>query len=64
MKIDIAVTARGAGWSGPEGTADVSVESQADLRNLPWEAICASLVQTAIDRYEEEVEDDQVQEDE
>lgn len=64
MKIDISVRVRGACWSGPQGTADVSVESQADLRNLPWEQICASLVQTALDRYEEEVEDDPAQEDE
>jgi hypothetical protein len=56
MRVQIRVLV-GEGYygSGPSGEKDVVLESESDLASLPWEAICANLVQSAIKEYEKEL---------
>jgi len=55
MKVQIRVKVGEDYWSNnPTGEAEAHIESEADITELPWEAICANLVQKAIREYEKD----------
>ena len=58
MKVQIRVKVGEEYWSNnPTGEAEAHIESEADMKVLPWEAICANLVQKAIAEYEKATEE-------
>jgi hypothetical protein len=56
MRVHIRVQV-GEGYygSGPNAEKEAEVRSEGSLANLPWENICAGLVQAAIKEYEKAV---------
>ena len=56
MRIHVKVQV-GEGYygSGPNIEKEAEVRSEGILTNLPWEDICAGLVQSAIKEYKEAV---------